>query len=155
MAIGEGHRRYTRHINFRERWRGHLWQGRFSSYVMDERHLLAAARYVELNPVRAKLAKEPAEYPWSSADAHLKGNDDGFVVVAPLLELVDDWRSFISGNLSEGEYDTLRKHERTGRPLGSRNFIEMLEMQTKKILTLNPTAYEFRHFKNRPSLQNL
>src|SRR5271165_6409366 len=52
-AIGEAHRRYTRWINFREGWRGHLWQGRFASFVMDEDHLLTAARYVELNPVRA------------------------------------------------------------------------------------------------------
>ena len=51
-AIGEAHRRYTRRINFREGWRGHLWQGRFASFVMDEDHLLTAARYVELNPMR-------------------------------------------------------------------------------------------------------
>ena len=43
-AIGEAHRRYTRRINFREGWRGHLWQGRFASFVMEEPHLLAAAR---------------------------------------------------------------------------------------------------------------
>jgi putative transposase len=47
-AIGEAHRRYTRRIIFREGWRGHLWQGRFASFVMDENHLLTAARYVEL-----------------------------------------------------------------------------------------------------------
>jgi len=40
LAIGEAHRRYTRHINFRGHWRGHLWQGRFASYVMDEKYLL-------------------------------------------------------------------------------------------------------------------
>jgi len=49
-AIGEAHRRYTRRINFREGWRGHLWQGRFASYTMEERYLLAAARYIEMNP---------------------------------------------------------------------------------------------------------
>ena len=54
-AIGEAHRRYTRRINFREKWRGYLWQGRFASFVMDEPYLLAAARYIELNPVRAGL----------------------------------------------------------------------------------------------------
>ena len=43
-AIGEAHRRYTRRINFREKWRGYLWQGRFASFVMDGPHLLAAAR---------------------------------------------------------------------------------------------------------------
>ncbi len=59
-AIGEAHRRYTRWINFREGWRGHLWQGRFASIVMDEDHLLTAARYVELNPVRAGLVRHQA-----------------------------------------------------------------------------------------------
>lgn len=57
-AIGEAHRRYTRMVNFREGWRGHLWQGRFASYVMDEKYLLACVRYVENNPVRAKLSDQ-------------------------------------------------------------------------------------------------
>ena len=69
-AIGEAHRRYTRRINFRERWRGHLWQGRFASFVMDEPYLLAAARCVEINPVRAGLATAPSDYPWSSGGQH-------------------------------------------------------------------------------------
>src|SRR3972149_9685545 len=114
LAIGEAHRRYTRLINFRENWRGHLWQGRFSSFVMDEKYLLAAARYVELNPVRARLTVDPASYPWSSAGAHLTGVDDGLVSANPLLELVDDWKSFLSGGLPEGEDEELRRDERKG-----------------------------------------
>ena len=55
-AIGEAHRRYTRHVNLREKWRGYLWQGRFASFPMDEPYLLSAARYVELNPVKASGA---------------------------------------------------------------------------------------------------
>ena len=135
LAIGEAHRRYTRHINFRENWRGHLWQGRFSSYVMDEKYLLAAARYVELNPVRARLAADPASYPWSSAGAHSKGANDGLVIAEPLLTLVDDWMSFLTGGLPEEEYEELRKHERTGRPLGNAKFREMLENRLGKIVT--------------------
>jgi REP element-mobilizing transposase RayT len=46
-AIGETHRRYSRHINTAQEWQGHLWQGRFSSFPMDESHLLMAARYIE------------------------------------------------------------------------------------------------------------
>jgi putative transposase len=53
-AIGEAHRRYTRRVNSREKWRGYLWQGRFASFVVDEPYLAAAARYVELNPVRTR-----------------------------------------------------------------------------------------------------
>ncbi len=78
-AIGEAHRRYTRRVNFREGWRGHLWQGRFASFVLDEPYLLAAARYIELNPVRAQLVTAPSDYPWSSARAHLKRKDDCLV----------------------------------------------------------------------------
>src|SRR5208337_2974495 len=66
-AIGEAHRRYTRRVNFREDWRGHLWQGRFASFPVDEEHLIAAARYVERNPVRARLARRAWDYRWSSA----------------------------------------------------------------------------------------
>ena len=69
-AFGEAHRRYTRMRNFREGIRGYLFQGRFSSCVLDERHLLAAASYVELNPVRAGIVKKAWAYPWSSASFH-------------------------------------------------------------------------------------
>jgi putative transposase len=57
-ALAEAHRRYTRRVNLREGWRGYLWQGRFASVAMDEPHLMAAARYVELNPVRAAAGGE-------------------------------------------------------------------------------------------------
>src|SRR5436305_6042870 len=49
-TLAEAHRRYTRRINFREGWRGYLFQGRFASYPMDDAHLVAAVRYVENNP---------------------------------------------------------------------------------------------------------
>ncbi len=71
-AFAEAHRRYTRMVNFREGWRGHLWQERFHSYPMNERHLLAAVRYVEMNPVRAGLVERPEDWEWSSARYHLE-----------------------------------------------------------------------------------
>lgn len=85
------HRRYSRRINFREHWRGHLWQERFHSFVMDERYLLAAVRYTELNPVRTRLCANPTDWPWSSAGTHLRGRDNTVVSVAPMLERVADW----------------------------------------------------------------
>ncbi|MFP6729383.1 MAG: transposase [Alphaproteobacteria bacterium] len=127
QAIGEAHRRYTRRVNFREGWRGHLWQGRFASFPMDERHLLAAARYVELNPVRAGITKRPEDYLWSSAHAHLAGQDDRLVKVGPLLDAVGDWATFLAGGLDETERDALRRHENSGRPLGNDAFIGQLE----------------------------
>ena len=133
-AIGEAHRRYTRRINFREKWRGYLWQGRFASFVMDEPYLLAAARYVELNPVRAKLTLDAEEWPWSSARAHLSGRDDRLVKVAPLLAMVGDWRGFLNSAIREEELRDLREHGRTGRPLGSATFVERLEAIVGRVL---------------------
>ncbi len=58
-ALGEAHQHYTRYINFRDKWRGHLWQERFHSFPMDDHYLIAAVRYVERNPVAAKLCQKP------------------------------------------------------------------------------------------------
>ena len=102
---------------------------------MDEKYLLTAARYIELNPVRAGLVSIPEEYPWSSAKAHMKGRNDDLVKVQPLLRMVDDWRQFLSGDVSDEEYQLLQRHERTGRPLGSTSFIEQLENKLSRILT--------------------
>jgi putative transposase len=84
LAIGETHRRYSRRINFRMGWRGHLWQGRFSSSPMDERYLLAAVRYVERNPTVAGLVRSPGEYPWSSARHYLRQQVDPLIQLSPL-----------------------------------------------------------------------
>ncbi|MCY3017535.1 MAG: transposase, partial [Planctomycetota bacterium] len=126
-AIGETHRRYTRRVNFREGWRGHLWQGRFASFLMDEAYLLACARYVERNPVRAGLCRQAWKYPWSSAAAHVAGHDDDLVKAAPLLGLVPDWRAYLASDASAAQIEALRQHERTGRPLGSAAFVRALE----------------------------
>jgi putative transposase len=127
LAIGEAHRRYTRRVNFREGWRGHLWQGRFASFVLDHYYLLAAARYVELNPVRAGLVRRPEQWRWSSAAAHLAGRDDALVKVGPLLKHVSDWRSFLAEDGPEELAARLHRHENTGRPLGKKAFITRLE----------------------------
>jgi putative transposase len=133
-AIGEAHRRYTRRVNFREGWRGHLWQGRFASCAMDEPYLLAAARYIEQNPVRAGLAARPWEYPWSSASAHVAGRDDALVKAAPLLKLVDHREDFLCMETSEEEVKRLRRHERTGRPLGDESFTVAVERHLRRTL---------------------
>lgn len=134
QAIGEAHRRYTRMINARAGWSGHLWQGRFASFVMDESYLLAATRYVELNPVRARLTADPFAWRWSSASAHLAGQDDSLVKVAPLLEMAGDWRQFLLESPADDMMNELRKHERTGRPLGREHFLQHLEDTLSRVL---------------------
>lgn len=128
--FGETHRRYTRRVNVREGWSGHLWQERFHSVVMDDSHVLAAVRYVELNPVRAGLCSRPEQWPWSSARAHLQGVDDRLARVAPMLERVKDWQSYLGTEESPGTFRRLRTHTRTGRPIGDDDFVERLEKLT-------------------------
>ena len=133
-GLGEAHRRYTRRVNFREGWRGHLWQGRFASFAMDERYLLRAARYVEMNPVRAKLCRVPWRWRWSSASAHVAGRDDGLVRVAPMLARVKDWRALLREAVEADDAERLRRHERTGRPLGSPAFLDRIEATLERIV---------------------
>ena len=133
-AIGETHRRYTRMINLREDWRGYLWQGRFSSYPMDERYLLKAAAYVELNPVKANMVHEPWDYRWSSVHAHLNGKDpQGLVDPQKLLDICGDWHSYLKQSQTELD-TTFEQHLSTGRPLGDDDFISKLEKQLGRSL---------------------
>ena len=134
-ALSETHRRYSREVNFREGWRGYLWQGRFASFPMDENYLLACARYVELNPVRAKLVARARDWRWSSARAHLRGRDDALAQVAPLLERAGDWAAFLGEGLDAAQRDAIRAGERTGRPLGAAAFVRKLEKKLDRVLT--------------------
>lgn len=130
------HRRYTGYVNARARTTGHLWQGRYGSVVMDEAHLVAAVRYVTLNPVRARLVERAGEWPWSSARAHLAGEDDAVVRVAPVLERVGDFARFLDEPFDEpAAYAALRRAETVGRPLGDADWLARLERRTGRTLT--------------------
>ena len=126
----DAHLKYTLRINKREHWRGHLWQERFHSFPMDEQHLLAAVRYVELNPVRAGLCESPCDWDWSSVHAHFRKKDDLLVDVAPMLQRVDDWPKFLAQPDSSERVESLRKHSRSGKPAGTDDFIGRLERLT-------------------------
>jgi hypothetical protein len=78
---------------------------------MDEAHLLACARYVELYPARA----------------HLAGRDDDLVQAAPLLEQVGDWAAFLAEGLGADARAATRSGERTGRSPGDASFLAALE----------------------------
>jgi putative transposase len=131
-AFGEAHRRYTRMRNFQEGVRGYLFQGRFGSCVLDEKHLIAAARYVERNPVKAKMVAQPGGYEWSSARFHLRLADtDPLVADRTLLGLVSDWEGLLSTEDQE-ESNRLRLSTRTGRPAGNEDFVEKVQQYTGK-----------------------
>jgi putative transposase len=134
-TFGDLHRRYTGHVNARNQWTGHLWQARFGSVAMDEDHLIAAIRYVSLNPVRARLVERARDWPWSSVRAHLSGRDDGVATVAPVLERVGPFAGFLDETVDEAAaFAPLRRAESTGRPIGSAAWIESLEQQVARAL---------------------
>jgi putative transposase len=127
LALGAAHRRWANFVNARGRWRGHLFDGRFASVAMDEAHLISAVRYVALNPVRARLAASTQDWPWSSVRAHLGGKDDGLVSVGPVLARIASFAELIADETECASFTALRAAEQTGRPLGTKDFIEGLE----------------------------
>ena len=130
-AVGEVHRRYTRRVNFREGWRGHLWQGRFSSFVMDDVYLASAARYVERNPVKARLVAEADNWPWSIAAEHVDRRRKGVAESDWLAEVtagwVCSWRQYLADADETDLSKAMLRHERTGRPMGDSKFVSRLE----------------------------
>lgn len=137
LLFKEANRCVTRRVNFREKWRGHLWQERFHSFVMDEPHLEAAVKYVEVNPVKARLCKNPQDWRWSSVHTHLSAEDDRLVSVRPMLEKFPNWAEFLEQTESEDKMQGIQMHTRTGTPLGSANFVKILEALTGKSLKLS------------------
>ena len=139
-ALAEAHRRYSRRINIANGWVGYLWQGRFSSYPMDDAHLATAIRYVELNPVRAGLAARAEDWRWSSAKAHLTGKADGLTDLTAVAGMHANWRAMLrhgleAGDLSAEAEAAIEAHQRTGRPLGDAAFVKRLERDSGRELS--------------------
>jgi putative transposase len=134
LGIGEAHRLYTRYINFRESARGHLFQERFFSCPLDDPHFISAARYVERNPVRAKICKKAEEYQWSSAKYHLSIRKRDPLIKSRYegIPSLKDWHQF----LKKEPYGvkTMKIHFRTGRPFGSELFMDQAESITGRKL---------------------
>lgn len=128
--------RYAQHANWRQKQSGRLWQGRFFSCPLDEAHTRAAVRYVERNPVRARLVRRPERYPWSSAAAHCGLKVDPLLAALPTdwLVLPRDWSAWLAEEPQDREIQTLRGSTRTGRPAGSDAFIGRLERLVGRVL---------------------
>ena len=147
-CFSDTHVRYTRRINFRERWRGHLWQGRFGSSPLDEKHRLAAVRYVERNPVRARRVSVPWRYKWSSASFHVGINDTDALISGDemLRENVKDWKEYLLEQGDAEEIERIRKEGISGRPVGDKKFIKKMERKFKRRLA--------RGIPGRPKIGN-
>ena len=137
-GIGLLHNDFSRWLNIQRDQTGHLWQNRFYSNPMDDMHCWTALRYIELNPVRAGLVQLPWEWPWSSAWAHITGVDETGMLDMELWAKYFDkvsWKSFLLEGLDKTEeIERIRLANRTGRPLGSDDFIRSLEKITGRTL---------------------
>jgi putative transposase len=102
---------------------------------MDEGHLMSAARYVALNPVRAGLVAKAQDWPWSSVRAHLLGRDDELVAVQPLLERAPRLADLTESEADAAAYAALRGAEVIGRPLGAPDFLAAVARRLGRSVT--------------------
>jgi putative transposase len=140
-GIGRTHYFYTRYVNRLHGRNGHLWQNRFFSCPLDEPYFFNTIRYIERNPVRAKMVRKASRYAWSSAKVHVAGKDP-----SGLLSF-SEWPTSFKGErwneqLQESEDDQImgmiRNSTSRGHPLGSDRFISKLETLVGRRLRAAP-----------------
>lgn len=128
-------RRYVGWFNARHRRTGTLWEGRFRAGLIEgERHLLACMRYIELNPVRAGLCAEAADWKWSSAAHHLGLVRNVLVTEHPMYWLLGNtpferehaYREFLAEGVVAAEQALFTEAVLRGRPIGSEAFLKPL-----------------------------
>lgn len=136
------HMRYAQYFNKKRKAKGHLWQGRFYSCILDEKHLVAAAKYIERNAVRANMVKKPWEWKWSSAAAHIGNGENTIIELGDLFKIIDilpeNWKDYIDAKDDKKVIDKIKRQTLTGRPLGERQFIKQLEKKFGKRLVALP-----------------
>ena len=123
--------RQTRYVNKLEKRTGSLWEGRFkSSIIAAGEYLPACCRYIELNPVRAGITTDPAEYKWSSYNCTAKGKKDPVVDLSPVYralgkngrERQEEWRAYVFGTIPDYELQLIRDALQRGQVTGSDKF---------------------------------
>lgn len=129
---------YTQHTNKIYKRTGRLWESRYYSCIVDkESYLWSVARYIEQNPMRAKIVKKAEDYSYSSARAHISGVRDE-ILGEELFEKGHriDYVKFIRESVPEDEIKQIRYYTRTGRPFGKEEFINKMEMILERIFKL-------------------
>ena len=158
-------RRYVRYVNRSYRRSGTLWEGRYKSTLIDsERYLLSCSRYIELNPVRAKMVAHPRDYPWSSYCSNAEGTRNALITAHPLyLQLGAStaarrtaYRAMCSEIIDERELSTLRSATETGVVLGDVRFRAEVESTLNRNLERLPVGGDRKSatFKQRHSIAN-
>ena len=139
-TFNTAHMRYAQYINRQRKVKGHLWQGRFFSCILDEAHLYRAIRYVEQNPVRAKIVKKAWEYPWSSAREHAGGESSSLIELSRRVDIVkqQNWREYLMEE-DVPMCEEMRIKTNRGLVIGTNRFVNQLEERLNLSLQcLNP-----------------
>ena len=128
--------RQTRFVNALERRSGTLWDGRYhASPIQTETYLLRCARYVELNPVRAKMALRAEDYEWSSYRAKVGlSEEDGLdldpcylALGASQVERAKAYAGFVDAGVSADEYELIHHAARRNQLTGDGTFVDEVE----------------------------
>jgi len=144
QAVG---RSYVRYFNDLQGRTGTLWEGRYRSTLIEaERHLLACMAYIDLNPVRAGLAADPADYPWSS-HAHGVGlRGDPLVTPHPLYWALGNtpfareraYADLVHAGLDAGQHTDLARAVHSGWALGGADFVRDLQRRAERRVVRAP-----------------
>lgn len=131
-ALGQ---RYVQHVNRKYERSGTLWEGRYRSCpTQEETYLLVCHRYIELNPVRAKMVEHPADYRWSSYRANAFGKEDPVIRPHPLYDALgqdatgrqEAYRELFRDGLETATADRIRRATNGNFALGSARFADDL-----------------------------
>lgn len=115
-------RRYHKHYGTS----GHVWQGRYKSFIVqDDEHLLTVARYIEANPVRARLTPTAADWQWSSHRTR-NAETEGSRPDALPMPLPADWSAFVDSPLTDAEIEKIRNSVNRQAPFGSDSWRDKL-----------------------------
>lgn len=118
-----------------------MWEGRYKSSLVDrETYLLHCYRYIELNPVRARMTADPLDYAWSSHAHNAFGHDDPLIHPHPVNlalgrtdeERYNAYRTLAMENLSQNHLDAIRAHLQRQHALGSDRFRSAIETQLSR-----------------------
>lgn len=153
-------RRYVQYINRSQHRTGTLWDSRYKSSLVDTEHyLLLCQRYIELNPVRAAMVDDPAQYRWSSYRANALGQPDALLTPhAGYLALGQDeaarleaYRALFQSALDHSALTDIRLALNQGQPLGGTRFIDHIECTTGQRREVRPRG---RPRKQAPAFNN-
>jgi len=140
-------RSYVGQFNARHRRTGTLWEGRYKACLVDsESHVLRCHRYIDLNPVRARMIDDPAAFPWSSCANHCGHRMDALLTSHPAYTALgstpyartEAYRHLLHETLSDDDLSAIRTYLQQQRALGKDDFRAMVEVKTRRFAGVRP-----------------